>query len=90
MEGDGIQENLLTRVETETEEDLKTKIWRVIKNLWVLVGQSIFTRFLMSILGVVTQAFVGHIGATELAAYTLVVTILVKFAQGLLVCHALL
>ncbi|KAL3618714.1 Protein REDUCED WALL ACETYLATION 4 [Castilleja foliolosa] len=32
------------------------------------------------------QAFVGHIGATELAAYALVFTLLTRFANGLLDC----
>jgi hypothetical protein len=34
---------------------------------------------------VISQAFVGHIGATELAAYALVSTVLMRFSDGILV-----
>jgi MATE family multidrug resistance protein len=36
-------------------------------------------------MNVITQAFVGHIGSTELAAYALVSTVLTRFVIGILV-----
>ncbi|KAL8489102.1 hypothetical protein ACS0TY_025125 [Phlomoides rotata] len=86
--GGGIQEGLLKGVDDEKEgreeEDSKSKIWIENKKMWEVAGPAIFTRFSMFGLVIVTQAFVGHIGATELAALALVVTILIRFANGLL------
>lgn len=89
MEGD-IQEKLVRRVEDENngreKEDLKSKIWTENKKMWVVAGPAIFTRFSTFGINVISQAFVGHIGPTELAAYALVITLLTRFANGLLVC----
>lgn len=87
MEGDA-REPLLKAVEPvehrRNEEDLKTKLWIENKKMWVVAGPAIFTRFSTFGINVITQAFVGHIGATELAAYALVFTLLTRFANGLL------
>ncbi|KAH6818640.1 MATE efflux family protein [Perilla frutescens var. frutescens] len=87
MEGDG-REALLKAVETaengRNEESLKTKLWRENKKMWVVAGPAIFTRFSTFGINVISQAFVGHIGSTELAAYALVFTLLTRFANGLL------
>ncbi|KAL0404728.1 UNVERIFIED_CONTAM: protein DETOXIFICATION 21 [Sesamum radiatum] len=45
---------------------------------------AMFTRFSTFGINVISQAFVGHIGSTELAAYALVFTLLTRFANGLL------
>lgn len=55
------------------------------KKLWVVAGPSICTRFSTFGLTVISQAFIGHIGATELAAYALVSTVLMRFSHGILV-----
>nr|CAD1828990.1 unnamed protein product [Ananas comosus var. bracteatus] len=52
--------------------------------MWVVAGPAIFTRFSTFGVSVITQAFVGHVGPTELAAYALVFTVLVRFANGVL------
>lgn len=88
MEGDA-REALLKAVEPvenrRNEEDLKTELWKENKKMWVVAGPAIFTRFSTFGINVISQAFVGHIGATELAAYALVFTLLTRFANGLLV-----
>lgn len=43
-----------------------------------------FTFFSMFGINVVSQAFIGHIGSTELAAYALVFTVL-RFSNGIFV-----
>ncbi|GFP82107.1 protein transparent testa 12 [Phtheirospermum japonicum] len=87
MEGDN-KEKLLRTVEPEShgikEENLRGKIWPETKKMWVVAGPAIFTRFSTFGINVISQAFVGHIGATELAAYALVFTLLTRFANGLL------
>ncbi|XP_042055556.1 protein DETOXIFICATION 21-like [Salvia splendens] len=52
--------------------------------MWVVAGPAIFTRFSTFGISVISQAFVGHIGSTQLAAYALVLTLLTRFANGLL------
>lgn len=67
------------------EENLKQKLMIENKKMWVVAGPAIFTRFSTFGINVISQAFVGHIGSTELAAYALVLTLLTRFANGLLV-----
>ncbi|KAI3444236.1 hypothetical protein Pfo_000901 [Paulownia fortunei] len=86
MEGDS-NEKLLRTEEAEnhgSKENFKGKIWVETKKMWVVAGPAIFTRFSTFGINVISQAFVGHIGATELAAYALVFTLLARFANGLL------
>ncbi|KAK4412747.1 protein DETOXIFICATION 21 [Sesamum alatum] len=80
MEGDS-SEKLLRAAE---EENLKSRIWAENKKMWVVAAPAMFTRFSTFGVNVVSQAFVGHIGSTELAAYALVLTLLTRFANGLL------
>ncbi|XP_010922926.1 protein DETOXIFICATION 21 [Elaeis guineensis] len=76
---------LLAAAEEEEEEDkLSRTLWVENKKLWVVAGPSIFTRFSTFGVTVISQAFIGHIGATELAAYALVSTVLMRFANGIL------
>ncbi|KAL6905712.1 hypothetical protein ACP4OV_003313 [Aristida adscensionis] len=63
---------------------LGRRAWEENKKLWVVAGPSIFTRFSSFGVTVISQAFVGHIGATELAAYALVSTVLMRFSNGIL------
>ncbi|XP_057785863.1 protein DETOXIFICATION 21-like [Salvia miltiorrhiza] len=87
MEGDP-REALVKVVEPVEDggngENLKTKLWVENKKMWVVAAPAIFTRFSTFGINVISQAFVGHIGATELAAYALVFTLLTRFANGLL------
>ncbi|KAK9168607.1 hypothetical protein Syun_000747 [Stephania yunnanensis] len=71
--------------EGESEEvSLKEKVWEETKKMWVVAGPAIFTRFSTFGITVISQAFIGHIGSTELAAYALVQTVLLRFANGIL------
>uniref|UniRef100_A0ACD5UEN2 Uncharacterized protein n=1 Tax=Avena sativa TaxID=4498 RepID=A0ACD5UEN2_AVESA len=54
------------------------------RKLWKVAGPSICTRFFTFGVTVVSQAFIGHIGSTELAAYALVSTVLMRFSNGIL------
>ncbi|XP_020218908.1 protein DETOXIFICATION 21 [Cajanus cajan] len=67
------------------EESLGKRAWEESKKMWVVAGPAIFTRFSTFGITVVTQSFIGHIGSTELAAYALVITVLVRFANGVLI-----
>jgi MATE family multidrug resistance protein len=84
-----------SKVEQEEVEDddsssclsLGRRAWEENKKLWVVAGPSIFTRFSSFGVTVISQAFIGHIGATELAAYALVSTVLMRFSNGILVIY---
>ncbi|CAM0874412.1 unnamed protein product [Alopecurus aequalis] len=54
------------------------------RKLWAVAGPSICTRFSTFGLTIISQAFIGHIGPTELAAYALVSTVLMRFSIGVL------
>ena len=60
------------------------------RKLWRVAGPSICTRFSTFGVTVISQAYVGHIGPTELAAYALVSTVLMRFSNGILVTLLLL
>ncbi|XP_030453441.1 protein DETOXIFICATION 21-like isoform X2 [Syzygium oleosum] len=66
------------------DEPLKDRIWSETKKMWIVAAPAIFTRFSTFGIYVISQAFIGHIGSTELAAYSLVFTVLVRFANGIL------
>lgn len=91
MGEEDIKQKLLIKEATEEEEEeeelgLINRVWNESKKIWVVAGPAIFTRFSTFGTNVVSQAFIGHIGSTELAAYSLVFTVLVRFANGILVC----
>uniref|UniRef100_A0A2N9GDK2 Protein DETOXIFICATION n=1 Tax=Fagus sylvatica TaxID=28930 RepID=A0A2N9GDK2_FAGSY len=83
-----INENLLREVDVEEEVidsddkvSLKDKVWIEMKKMWIVAGPTMFTRLSTFGLNVITQAFVGHIGSTELAAYSYVYTVIVRFGK---------
>ncbi|RVW62752.1 Protein detoxification 21 [Vitis vinifera] len=71
-------------VEEEGQQQIKEKVWGETKRLWIVAGPAIFTRFSTFGINIISQAFIGHIGPTELAAYALVITVLLRFANGIL------
>ncbi|KAK9158610.1 hypothetical protein Scep_005184 [Stephania cephalantha] len=85
-----LRSKLIENKEGEEEEgesaevSLKEKVWKETKKMWVVAGPAIFTRFSTFGITVISQAFIGHIGSTELAAYALVQTVLLRFANGIL------
>ncbi|GFY98080.1 MATE efflux family protein [Actinidia rufa] len=87
MEGD-INEKLLTGVNGDKgvakEEKFKDKLWAENKKMWIVAAPAIFTRFSTFGINVISQAFIGHIGPTELAAYSLVSTVILRFSNGIL------
>lgn len=85
MEGDNDPKKKLLD-EEEEELSLVKKMWKESKLMWVVAGPAIFTRFSSFGVQIITQSFVGHIGSIELAAYSLVFTVLVRFLNGILVC----
>lgn len=65
--------------------DLRENVWMESKKLWVVAAPAIFTRFSTFGVSLITQAFVGHLGPTELAAFSISFTVLLRFSNGILV-----
>lgn len=85
MEKD-LNQKLLRKPEQENEEEtLGKRVWNETKLMWIVAAPAIFTRFSTFGIQVISQAFVGHIGSKELAAFALVFTVLIRFANGILV-----
>jgi len=88
MERDLKQNLLLKKPEEENEQEelsLGKRVWNETKLMWVVAAPAIFTRFSTFGIQIISQAFVGHIGSRELAAFALVFTVLIRFANGILV-----
>lgn len=90
MERD-LKQKLLTKSQEneEEEEPLGKRVWNETKLMWIVAAPAIFTRFSTFGIQVISQAFVGHIGSRELAAFALVFTVLIRFANGILVIFIL-
>ncbi|CAJ1918508.1 unnamed protein product [Sphenostylis stenocarpa] len=82
MEGD--QEQKLLIKASEEELSLVERVWKESELMWVVAAPAIFTRFSTFGINVISQAFIGHIGSRELAAFSLVFTVLIRFANGIL------
>ncbi|PIA53132.1 hypothetical protein AQUCO_00900027v1 [Aquilegia coerulea] len=86
MENNDINTSLLEAKEQDGDSEVKfqKKVLAEMKKLWIVAGPAIFTRFSTFGVTVISQAFIGHIGATQLAAYALVQTVLLRFMNGIL------
>ena len=73
-------------IDVDDKVSLNDKVWIEMKKMWIVAGPAMFNRLSTFGLNVITQAFVGHIGSTELAAYAYLYTVIVRLANGVLVC----
>ncbi|KAH1256027.1 Protein DETOXIFICATION 21 [Glycine max] len=85
MEGN-LEKKLLSREQKSEEENLSLvkRVWEESKVMWIVAAPAIFTRFTTFGISIISQAFIGHIGSRELAAYALVFTVIIRFANGIL------
>ncbi|XP_047939000.1 protein DETOXIFICATION 24-like [Salvia hispanica] len=82
-----IQERLLSFKAEQEEEggNLKGRICRESKKIWRIATPGVISRVSSFGTIVVTQSFVGHISAVDLAGYALVQTLSVRFVNGILI-----
>ncbi|KAH6779518.1 MATE efflux family protein [Perilla frutescens var. hirtella] len=88
MDDNSIQESLLISPNAEAEaeaEDLKGRIREESKKIWRIAMPSVIARVSSFGTIVVTQSFIGHISAVDLAGYALVQTLSVRFVNGILI-----
>ncbi|KAF5471933.1 hypothetical protein F2P56_008692 [Juglans regia] len=71
--------------EPKDNSNLAWRIWVETRRIWKIAFPSMLARVTQFGMFVVTQAFIGHLGEVELAAYALIQIITVRFANGILV-----
>ncbi|KAH7848903.1 hypothetical protein Vadar_009902 [Vaccinium darrowii] len=83
-------EEVEVEVEVEIDEqesnggNLIRRIWLESKKTWLIAGPSIFTRIAMFSLTVITQSFAGHLSDLDLAAISIVTTVVIGITFGFL------
>ncbi|KAJ3690454.1 hypothetical protein LUZ61_019618 [Rhynchospora tenuis] len=68
----------------EYEESLHRRLGTESKKIWAVAGPAIFTQFATTGVTGITQAFLGHVGATELAAFALSNSVMDRLAAAIL------
>ncbi|GLJ07616.1 hypothetical protein SUGI_0070940 [Cryptomeria japonica] len=67
------------------DPDLPGRFWVESKATWKIAGAAIFSRLATFGLNVITQAFIGHVGDLELAAFSMVISVIVGFTSGIII-----
>ncbi|KAK4412741.1 protein DETOXIFICATION 24 [Sesamum alatum] len=79
-----LEERLLTSG-TEQEGDLKVRVCEESKKIWRVALPGVIARVSSFGTVVVTQSFLGHISAVDLAGYALIQSLGVRFVNGVLI-----
>ncbi|KAG5232913.1 protein DETOXIFICATION [Salix suchowensis] len=82
--GNSTEERLPLLGETDGS-DLKKRVWNESKKLWKIAFPGMVARVTSFGMIVVTQLFLGHVSELDLAAYGLQQSILLRFANGILI-----
>lgn len=85
MDEGSIEERLLSSKAEEVSGDLKGRVYDEFKKIWRIATPGVISRVSSFGTIVVTQSFMGHISAVDLAGYALVQTLSVRFVNGILV-----
>jgi multidrug resistance protein, MATE family len=64
---------------------LPQQVWEESKKLWEVVGPAMFMRLTLYSMNVISQAFAGHLGDRELAAFSIATTVISGLNFGFLV-----
>ncbi|KAF5475702.1 hypothetical protein F2P56_007478 [Juglans regia] len=79
-----MDERLLRSEVPKETSNLPKRIWVESRKIWKVAFPSMISRVTQFGVFVVTQAFIGHFGEVDLAAYALVQIIAVRFVNGIL------
>ncbi|KAL0404705.1 UNVERIFIED_CONTAM: protein DETOXIFICATION 24 [Sesamum radiatum] len=80
-----MQERLLSTAAEENSELKGRSIWEESKKIWRVALPGIISRVTSFGKIVVTQSFIGHISAVDLAGYALVQTVIERFVDGTMI-----
>lgn len=64
---------------------LAREAWEESKKLWEIVGPAVFLRLVLYSFNIISQAFAGHIGDLELAAFSIANNVITGLNFGFLV-----
>ncbi|PQP91805.1 protein DETOXIFICATION 27 isoform X4 [Prunus yedoensis var. nudiflora] len=67
-----------------SQAHLPSRVWIESKKLWLVVGPAIVSRLAGYSMGVITQAFAGHLGVVQLASISIANNVVLGFTFGLL------
>ena len=81
--------SLVSQEEEPECESLTLRTWIESKKIWQIAGPSIFTRLAMFSVTVITQSFAGHLSDIDLAAISIVTTVIIAITFGFLVINFL-
>ncbi|KAK4770106.1 hypothetical protein SAY87_030638 [Trapa incisa] len=93
MANNAIEESLLSRpdaAEPKGEDSISTlssRVWVESRKIWRVTFPAMISYVCSFGVLVVTQAFIGRINETQLAAYAIIQTIGVRFANGIISKH---
>ncbi|XP_031392292.1 protein DETOXIFICATION 22-like [Punica granatum] len=76
--------SVLGAAERQEDSRLGSRVWVESKKIWRVAFPAMLSKVVFFGFFVVTQAFIGHIGKTELAAYALIQIIGVRFADEII------
>ncbi|KAG6674461.1 hypothetical protein I3843_15G039200 [Carya illinoinensis] len=78
------ESSIIDGAENRDAKELASRFWVESKKLWHIVGPAIFSRVVNYSMNVISQAFGGHLGVTELAAISIAINVILGFSFGLL------
>ena len=70
---------------SNTDESLIRQTCLELKKIWQIAGPSVFSRLAMFSMTVITQSLAGHLGELDLAAISIVCTVLISISFGFMV-----
>ncbi|OVA18626.1 Multi antimicrobial extrusion protein [Macleaya cordata] len=69
---------------TDIDQTLVNRVGLESKKLWKIAGPAIFTAICQYSIGAITQTFIGHVGALELASVSIANSVVTGFAFGIM------
>ncbi|KAK9713900.1 hypothetical protein RND81_06G057900 [Saponaria officinalis] len=75
----------LSKIEMVSNSEMMRDTWDELKKVWKIAGPSIFCRVSMFALTIVTQSLAGHLSDIDLAAFSIVTTLLISISFGFLI-----
>ncbi|RCV12065.1 hypothetical protein SETIT_2G238600v2 [Setaria italica] len=67
---------LISELPEKRRGGLAKQVWEESKKLWEIVGPAVFMRLVLYSMNVISQAFAGHLGNRELAAFSIANTVI--------------
>ncbi|KAJ4966110.1 hypothetical protein NE237_017959 [Protea cynaroides] len=80
----GVEKGVWENTEGSRKIKMREKSWKESKKMWHIAGPAILTAVSQFSIGIVTSAFIGHLGQLELAALSIVQNVIESFIYGIM------